>query len=789
MLRLYNAGREGTGDTLRVITELQRDAETVASNSSDLRIRPDLPPVAKLEPLAEERFDDVDIFGRLRLVDEVICADLNTPHSFRQGGRGLFNKLTSEPLGYYGGRDRLSYDWHLEYRDDRDEFSRIETILGKDCRVTEEWGWFAYHMGRDSLEPGKYYVMEIEYPEDTSRQFLIWNRLDVSASFGFHTGSALGDAPARQRFMQRVDLPLSNQYQRHYSLLRAIATEGWVGLHTLGGSSTPFSEGLAVHAIRIYELGDTQALENLALEVNEPEGLPRRTLGFIHEDANPAAHVLHKYRFWGLNMYTPVTLMYGGYAWGGHTGWIGWDTSLYGPENLRHTFAIKHPSYFNHRPGPPEDVIIEAERLGMQAFTLLEYTGTGQLPPEAFATWPDGSIRGFAGGTTLGPDGLRTMRYYDDTATVDMAHPAVGEDLAKLVTEVATLYSRHASFKGVVLTHRFQAWQIGYGEDSLNRFAAEKGLTLPPENAGQWVYDNHRDAYYAWHREQKRLNLLQARDALQAVDPNLQLMIMNYNAGDDNLHFGSPLYWWDKPEGDEFMTPNEVSFPDFSTIDLAALIEDYTRPDIATLSPGMNPPLYSEDRGIWNLAMSRYPFLSDNPDYLNHFRTGEGSAVVVWWVYNEDAFNNHREIGWNCPGLHGNEGSGRYSMLDEVQIMAAGDPFVLAVRIGHLNRGYPRYAREFAAAYRALPAVPSEIVPSGDNPDVVVRRYDTANGIYLALIHKGLGPADATVTLTREIAGGAVVHNLVTGERITIGAGTELHLPPVSLTSLQVVNE
>ncbi|MHB8996556.1 MAG: hypothetical protein ACYC63_15025 [Armatimonadota bacterium] len=786
--RLYQAGREAGADRFRLLCRLERAGKEVASDQTDFRLQLAPPAAPRLAALPAGTTEELPVYGRLRLVDVVLCSDENDPHALRQGGRGLHNKYTSDPLDYYGGKDRLNFDWARDYRDDRDQFTRIETILGRPCRVTDNWGWFAYRVGRGLLQPGRRYVLAVDYPEDTSRSFLIWNGLDGSASVGFHTGTALGDPHTRQRFMQKVDLPLSGQYRRHYTLFTPTATEGWIAIHSVGPRADPFSAGIAVNALRLYELGDEAALDSLALRVSEPEGLPRRQLGFIQEDATPSAARLAQYQLLGLNMYAPLILSYGGGTYATNSGYVGWPSKLFGPDGLRNENALAKPPYYRLQPLLADNVLAEADKRGMTVVPLLEYCGTGQLPPEALAVWPDGKPHYYHWGTTTGADGLRTMRYLEDGQCLDMAHPAVGEDLAKMVTELATQLGRHPSFGGLALAPRFSAWQISYSDYELQRFARDRNLTLPSQGAGQWVRDHHLQDFYAWHYERKRENLLRATEALRKVNPNLRLMVLNYNGGDDNLHFGTPLYWWDRQKADDLLVPGQVSLPDVSRLNLAQMMEDPTRPDVAGLSVGMNPPLYTKDKGLLNLPPAHYPFLCGNADFLNHFRTAEGSAVCLWWIYNEDAFMNHSALGWNCPGLNGNEPAGRHSMLDEVLAMAASDPVVLAVRMGQLNRGFPQYAREFAAAYRALPAVPSTIIKACADPQIVVRQYETARGTYLAVINTGLGPQSKTVQLRLPAMRAGKVRNLATGEQMLCDKDTiMLKLEPVSLTALYVL--
>lgn len=785
--RLYQAGRDAGAERFRLLLRFMAEGKEVASTQADFKLRPQLPATPKLAALLGETTADLPVFGRLKLVDEVLCGDAGDPHLLRQGGRGLDNKYTSDPLGYYGGRDRLSFDWQLDYRDGRDQFTRLETILGRPCRTTQNWGWFAYRMGRGVVKPGRHYVLTVDYPEDDSRSFLLWNGLDGSTAVGFHTGSAFGDPHTRQRFMQKVDLPLSGGYRRQYTLFTATATDGWIALHTTGPKADPFSKGLAVNALRIYEVGDDVALDRLALPATEPEGLPHRQFGFIQEDMSPSAARLARYQVFGVNFYAPLILSYGGGTYATNSGYVGWPSKLFGPDNLRNPVALAKPPYYRLQPLLAEGVLAEADKRGMMVAPLIEYCGTGQLPPEAMALQPDGKPHYYHWGTTVGPDGLRTQRFLEDGLCIDMAHPAVGEDLAKLVTELATQLGGHPSLTGLLLAPRFSAWQVSYSDYELQRFARDRKLTLPATGAGQWVHDHHLQEFYAWNYERKRENLLQATEALREVDPKLKLMVLNYNGGDDNLHFGTPLYWWDKKKGDDLLVPGEVSLPDLSRLNLTQLMEDPTRPDTSMLTVGMNPPLYARDKGLVNLCPAHYPFLCGNRDFLNHFRTGEGSAVCLWWIYNEDAFMNHPSIGWNCPGLNGNESAGRFCMLDEVLAMAASDPVVLAVRMGSLNRGFPQYTREFAAAYRALPAVPSRVVAACGDPAVVVRRYDTEKGTYLAVINTGLGPESKPVQLDTSVLGGRTLRNLVTGETLQAGDRLSLTLEPVSLAALYVV--
>jgi len=796
--RIHQAVTEGGASTFRLRYEGIGPSDQLVSGQADFKVQIPPHPEPTLQPLPE-RTEEVSPFGKLQLVDLVLCGNPSDPHPFRHGGKGLYTKYSSEPLAYYGGRKLLSYEWWRDYRDNRETFSQITTLLGKPCRTANDWGWFAYKVGRGQLQRGRYYVVVVTYPEDVSRNFLVWNGVDTRASFGWHTGESLGDPFTRQRFMQRVRLPLSGKFEQWTALCRSqVNGSAWVSLHSMGRRADPFQQGIAVESIAVYELGDSDdsGLERLGCEAREPEDAPRRLMGFIEEDARPEAERLLLYRFLGLNFYAPLALSYGGGAYETNSGYILWPSALFGWQGapLRHPIARSRQQYYRVESDHALRAVLEqARKFNIAVVPVLEYAGTGQLPQEALALLPDQTLHGFHGGTEVGPDGRQRQRFLKDGWCVDMAHPATAADGAALAGELCERYaSEFSNFTGVLFAPRFAAWQVSYSPFELSRFARETGVRLPSGSAADraaWVQHHALDRFMAWHFKKKRETFLAARDALIGARYDLRLFVMNYNTGDDNVPFGSILYFQDKPKGDEFLTPGRVSLPDLSRVDLVRLMENYNRPELACASVGMNPPLYRADKGIVNLAPSHYSFMCGNERYLDSFRTGEGVGVCQWWIYNEDAFLNNASFGWNCPGLHGNEPAGPYCMMDEVLSMATADPIFLAVRIGYFNRGFSEVARAFARAYRALPAVPMPIVAgaAGDR-EVAVRKARVRDHTYVAVINTGLARDGKTVRLRLpEFRPGVDVLDLGSGEKLMCGhKGLELRLAPMSLRALRV---
>jgi hypothetical protein len=114
------------------------------------------------------------------------------------------------------------------------------------------------------------------------------------------------------------------------------------------------------------------------------------------------------------------------------------------------------------------------------------------------------------------------------------------------------------------------------------------------------------------------------------------------------------------------------------------------------------------------------------------------------------------------------------------------------------KRGFPRYARAFAAAYLALPAMPSNVLADAvqpSSPHIVVRQYHTAYGTYLAVVHRAfdLTQREVSITLDPQVGPVAAVEDLGNGQRLAwepaAGQAIRVHLrlEPMSLRGLRIV--
>ncbi|MFH1476073.1 MAG: hypothetical protein ABIH24_01070, partial [Verrucomicrobiota bacterium] len=351
----------------------------------------------------------------------------------------------------------------------------------------------------------------------------------------------------------------------------------------------------------------------------------------------------------------------------------------------------------------------------------------------------------------------------------------------------------------------------------------------------EWLVANKKNEYYQWWYAKEREFLLALRDRLQAIRPDLKLYYFPWSS-DDSCPICGRLRYDGLPMQDKIYVPGTsiLLVPEFTVPpekwtaeqkaepaqargyyreriapELAGKVtmEDiiYGRykdmkefwgakrsgemphlvyPDemdiVKMLSEpgsiysdrrvGCNPTLYANDKGIVYWAPVHYKYTADNPKFLNFFKTGEGVAIGDAFPYNEELFVGNC---YNLAAASAVEHAGPFCMMEEILSMAHADPTRIMINMHEpLQRGFPQYARDFAAAYLALPAIQSEVLADAVQPQdnaIVVRQYKTDYGIYMAVINRAfdLKERQVKITVKAEPAAVATVQDLVTGKDLT----------------------
>ncbi len=720
-------------------------------------------------------------FGRLPLVDEVVCGNPNDPHEFAESVPGV---------------------------------SRIETVLGKSCRVIpsspEQKGaaFFAYRIGKGKgLKPGEAYVLAIDYPEDKPRAFHVVNR-GCEVFQGFHTGNTLGDAmhgyvPSNP---ESLNFPLSGGYriwrqmfflfERFYGLKRTrddasrpdSPEDGfWVIIVRPDPGDDPLSAGPAVHRIRLFRVPDVRKLY-LPLRL-PPDPLPKRAI-FVREEMadtfaegpnawkNPPAVDMtrffefkaHAMRFLGINTFCKDLLEFGH-----NQGWDAGDDNWYVP---------------SHDPKRWERILQIARAHGLSVLPYYEYAGSMGLNKVVQCA------------PLKGPGQPYTGIWWGELYHADITDPRTLDDAKRLLDATIVRYKGQVRFLGAWFRNRVSHIPISFSDDALARFAREanQGQTITREQirADASLLERYRD----WWLGKRKAFFIALRDYLrEKVSPDCLVFWTNWTGEPgppldhgktvvtDDVELWKPLLpqWWEAVSLDELLRTDRYlkSITRYPT--------SWGDEEPQHGEPRADPENYRDTEGI----LFTYPFhriysVSRTQD-MDAFRNRSGLAMVRMYSLNE-----HRDGGVLGDFLSDVERTGAHCMASEVRAVALGDPFYLGYLAGNTHyRGFPEYVRRFNAAFLALPALPSRRLPDAcADPEVVVRIIPTPEdrfGTYVAVAHIGWKPKkNVQIVLpvmgrvVDAVTGREIKPVRVTGNRLVLNLSLDacelraLHVTPVT---------
>jgi len=726
-------------------------------------------------------------FGRLPLVDEIDCSRQPPDHEF-----------VEEPAGA----------------------SRVETILGRPCRVLRktpgEAAYCAYRIGRwKLLRPGTAYVLAVEYPEDAPRTVVILNGGNETGR-GFHTGNTFGDA-FHPKYVnnnsESLRAPLSGKYETwklffhlhdRFPNVGFIRGEGrreltpedgfTVAVAQFSAANIPASHGAAVSRIRLFEVPDPA---RLTAEVHfPPEGLPRRHVFWREEMADGVIAAdkeedrglkqpLDWYRYkastmklLGIRTFTKDLLEFGACQ--------GWDSSPLGGNDW---------GYYNWRHKDYWAAIVEiVGREGFDVLPYYEYSGSkgkNGLGPQRRAK-------------PLTRDDAYTHITWIESANADITDPDTYADFQKMLDLTIVRLKDKARFVGAWLRPRAQL-PIGFGDATRARFAKEanQGRAVGRKD----LIDNKAllGRYYEWWYQKRREFLVAMRDYLRHAGVNPEAVVL-FTA--DPSESGVSFPTWDKQfvtddvagwierlkseevsEGKEIhpIAIDEVISRDLYLGALLAPRLNWGGWEVDHSSPPADPERYKDTDGVLMTHGINRAYTVGSPKTFDAFRGPSGLAVVRHHSLNENMMFDKADrprLGYFVADI---ERAGPYCVLAETRAVANGDPRFLGYLVGsNFGRGFPEYVRNFNLAFLALPALPSRIVHgAASDPEVVVRAIPTdRHGTWLAVANTGLTHKPAVaVRLPRS----GRLTDAATGELIAENAGqTTLSMCPCQLRALRV---
>lgn len=410
-----------------------------------------------------------------------------------------------------------------------------------------------------------------------------------------------------------------------------------------------------------------------------------------------------------------------------------------------------------------------------QVLHLCEQAGVQFVPEVIFddavalsSVFSAHTIDAVAGGTTSA-----RMVSWDDTLTRGDAgdpprynplHPAVRAALLDRMTEIAERYSASPALAGVslVLGPEQSTWfgsiQCGYDDQTVADFAREAKFELPPEcrtgptrfsERARWLIANKYDLWISYRCRRLRQLYVDLASRVQSKRPDLKLY----------LTVGLP----------DGASPHPL-------MNLTALADRIASLDTLYREAGLDVSLY-KDRPT-NLVLRRVVYPTDDRYLVYRFAAGGPSPATA--LARDLAFSSESSAPYAGFGrlalavayrpfestigalqplrahwwpehparASAPTPSGREFLEPCAQGLANLDALSLTLGSTSLaTAGHEETLREFARAYRALPAEPFATVAGMADP-VCVRELQRADGRFFYLVNRASFPVDAYVALS-----------------------------------------
>ncbi|HEV7299982.1 MAG TPA: hypothetical protein VGN72_11505 [Tepidisphaeraceae bacterium] len=717
-----------------------------------------------------------EMFGELRLIDEVVVGQEQDTHAFTESKQGV---------------------------------SEVRDVLGKPTRVipnTNDVGvYVTYRLGKGmGLKANGAYVLQVEYPEDAPRTMFVHNRASET-SRGLYTGSTVGDV-LRGRYVhsnpESLQYPLSGKHEQFQMLFylqdksfslkvprdqpikRDVTPADGVPviISQWKAKNAPMSEGAAFSRIALYEVVDPSKLK---LSINYPPGdLPRRHLFWREEmsdgivngddpgfknDVDWYAAKANLMQFLGMNTYTIDMLEFG------HN--QGWDTTPGGPNWMN---ASKTPKRWEN--------VLKMLKDGGYDFTVLPYYEYA------------GSVGGNSPGTRkfarpLSDEEAYTHITWSEKAYADVTEPEILEDAKKVLDLTINRWKDVMPFTGAWIRPRPSHMPVSFSDSALKKFSTDvmNGKSVSREQLRQ--RGEMYEQYIGWWNDQRQKFLVALRDHLRQAGNEDAMILFTADASEPGVGIGGntvvtdDVAAWQQLASAKSLEINPVAFNTVLEENryLKALLAPHGtwgKWEWEHSVPSADPANYKETEGV----VLSYPFnrmyTVSSPETLDAYRSKAGLGMVRHFCLNENEMEE--SIGYFVMDV---ERTGAHMMHAEVTAVANGDPIYIGYLAGHqFNRGFPHYARRFNQAYLSLPALPSEVLNDATSDDeVVVRSIRTeGQGTWLAIANTGMAPK-AEVVVKLPAGGNGQVTDAATGKALQAEGGQlKLSMDAAELRSIHI---
>lgn len=727
--------------------------------------------------------------------------------------------------------------------------SGVHPVAGREARVMvpgEKSKVMAYVLGKGKgLEPGKAYVIDVEYPDDVPRTMFFANR-GADYTRGISTGSATGDVRSQfaEPSVESLAYPQSGQWKdarQFFFLLNKFQGVKSVrdpkpgcrpykpedGFHFVifqpKKINDPRSEGAAIGRIRLYEVPDPQALY---ARINyPPDGLPRRHIFWREEMAdqiiqtdNPDIQAVNDSIDWyeqkmrmakvlGINTFAKDLLEFG-FNQGWETDDGNWVIEAQPPNrDLWTRLALK------------------AGEEGMELMPYYEYkTGIG-MAPDSLAKQRRAHKLYHGQLSVNGNKEWYTGVYWTEGHNGDITDPDTLADAKRMMDKTVLKFKDVAKFAGVWFRPRNTHLPISFAPAALERFKTDNSNDADAQAVSQEKliesYQGDRvlyDKYIAWWFKKRAAFLAAIQDYLKKGlnQDDVQVLFTSYVGeavptvhskgqfyGHPGLVTDDPQWWLDYANTFEeswwkyhwMPTPYEKVVED----DLYREAITENPPIIHNLNSGnveqyhsappADPENYKDIEGVMMTFPIGRLFILANPQLLEDFRAKSGLTVMRHYPLNEEHEEENVEpspfdhlVGYISVD---SDRAGDHLMLQQARAMAYGDPRNIGYLSGSsFSTWNPEVMRRFNQAYLALPALPSKVVTGAcADPDVVVREIPTqGKGTYYFVVNTSM---EGKKNVTIKLPGVKEAIDLVSGAKIA-AAPLKLDMDSAQLNSYHV---
>jgi hypothetical protein len=662
-----------------------------------------------------------------------------------------------------------------------------QNVLGETVRVaTGTNAWFGYKLGSD-LQFDRPYVIEVVYPEDVPRAYLM-ALMDCGGSqpgshYAFHTGVYEAETyapPSDSRHEPRnlTAYPLRQQFKSYWMIAWPQRKYWWdsskftefqtselrnpdgskrpgtshgtfdtgLWLYFINKADDPHNQGVAVQSIRIYSVGSIDDLVDPLVDQLRVRS-PRRTFWTLE---SPGRNTLEtqaaRARIAGANTLVPVFMDWNFNFRASYTPWLHFRTAF--RSQMR---------------------IAKAARAhGLGIIPKLEYGGSNNLPEagKAFAIekqfydWMD-------------PATNRGLRYQFHGRTEERRIDVRSQEARSELKQVIDVLFEEAGddadlIKGIMLRNRCGYFGPSFKDADLAAFETETGTTIPPTEAnppisGETVFDKKR----------RTLHQTIPWEPKWASDKTHGVKIQQRRT--------HPYMQWTYAKIAEFVEDIKQHLHDNYGKDKVLIYHQFTGEGIFVkynsneseimageewgFVPGINAaktflPLMPVDQ-YWNAGSTAN---------LNALASQEGTAVLAdpmyieyLWVNGPNDLNGFPYTRLAPVYEHGGQ---EYSIRTEILATARTNPRMLGrSAFTTIHRGAPEAWNAFAKNYYLLPNETGTTVL--DNPNTVTVKSFSQGRVLV--INKSLLPQTVNLSASYPTLHDKITGNIVNPAALTLG--------------------